>query len=510
MSFSAADDSSDEAPPPKTKAGLQGRSNANQPGSIPVDPAEIAALLGLKPRGLRCVSSGSHDSDETIRALSKPSSPRQSPRSNQRNSTRNSPRSSPRQSARNGLCGSPRRRNSPRGSPHGSPKSNSGAGKTGPSPMRDHKENTENVPPPGSDRPGLKLSVLFDTKDLEYAEDSPSRGAHTRYHASSLVPDGKGEATPPPPYSQPFNKRKLSGSVSSPQVLRKQVVRRNLPSPTAPSFAPAGVATPGGTFGAVPGDCPTDKWAWLLEPASVETLAQLEDEAQDPPSPATSAESSAWAAILKPREPVKAPRPMLASPKDVFSSPKTACGSLLFEEAKSDGSSSLEKNLGKPMDISPTRSGSSPERTSTSVLATGPRRSGSPITLAVVTDQGTPTTQEVSDATGALPSTVQQSSDMSPTKHARREATALAPPIPDQSWVSNFTAPTSATAQWIIATSQANGQAEPALSASMAALTLSIVPVDPDFTEGDITLVCRSPQGYVGFKTDSKLIKACL
>lgn len=225
----------------------------------------------------------------------------------------------------------------------------------------------------------------------------------------------------------------------------------------------------------------------------LDVLAQLADEAQDPPSPSTSLASSTWAAILNPCKSPKAPGPMTVAPKDVFSSPISTCSSL-FEEKISKYYS--PRKAGVPMDISP-------------------RSSRSPRSLKLSIGPSTPTIPEIdeeeeSNSVAPTPSILQQTSNMSPTKHARREATALASPAPGKSWASGFSSPTHATAHWIIATSQMNQQAEPTLSASMAALTLSDVSVDPDFVEGDVTLVCLGDNGYIGFKADSKMIQIYL
>lgn len=421
VSFSAADSFPEDAPLPQPKAGLQGRSNFDRRSKIPVDPAEIATLLGLKPTALRSVSSSSHDSDRTVRA----------------NSIRNSPRQSPHDS--------PRR--SPRSSTHDSPR--------GGSPALADKENAENIPPSC--------------------------------------------------YSQP-PKRKLSESALSP-AQRKQATRRNISSPalncttTFPGLPQQpSISTPGATFGEYPSYPLPPLPGWLQDPSVLDVLAQLADEAQDPPSPSSSLASSTWAAILNPSKSPKvgltttiSPKDVFSSPKDTFSSPLSTCSSL-FEEKISKYYS--PKKAAAAMDVSP-------------------RSSRSHRSLRLMMSPSTPTIPEIDEEdelnpVASNPSLVQQVSHMSPTKHARREATALASPAPGKSWASSFGSPAHTTAQWIIATSQMSHQVEPALSASMAALTLSTVPVDPHFSEGDVTLVCLGDNGYIGLKADSKMIQTYL
>lgn len=429
LTYSAADAAAAVGSPPSSisKSCLQGRKFSRR-CATPVDPAEIATLLGLKPATLRSVSASSCDSDKTIRASK--SSPRLSPR----DSPRNSPRTT-------GPHSSPKIRDSPN-----SPRS-----------AHDDKENVEKYPRP----------------------------------------------PPPRQASQSLHKRKLSASVFSPSIQRKQAARRNVSSPAKLSTGsassatddppPSSVSTPGGTFGAFP-DCPAPPMpAWLQDPSVLDVLAQLADEAQDPPSPTTSIASSVWAAILKPRESPKGTLPTSASPKDVFGSPKSTCTSL-FEEKQSPFSSPTA-NAGAPPD-------------------TSPRSFRSPRTLKMLMGQTAPTIPEDDEEEGTEPMVLQPSSmkpvTRSPTKNARREATAQASAAAAAGMASMLSSPPSTTAQWIIATTQLNCQAEPALSASMAALTLSSVAIDPDFASGDVTLVCCGREGYIGYRADSTMIQTYL
>lgn len=238
----------------------------------------------------------------------------------------------------------------------------------------------------------------------------------------------------------------------------------------------------------------------------LDVLAQLADEAQDPPSPSTSLASSTWAAILNSSKSRKVIGPMSISPKDVFSSPLTTSTKEVASSPMSTCSSLFEEKISKYY---------SPKKAATAMDISS-RSSRSPRSLKLKMSPSTPTIPETDEEeaphprAAEQPSVVQQASNMSPTKHARREATALASPAPGRSWASDFPSPTHATAQWIIATSQIGQQAEPALTASMAALTLNTVPVDPDFAEGDVTLVCLSDKGYIGLKADSKMIQTFL
>lgn len=455
VSYSAADAHLEDASNSQAKVALRGRYDLDRPGNAAANPADIATLLGLKPTSLRSVSASSYDSDRTVRANNNGSSPLSSPRDSPRDRHRRSPRDSFHNSSRRGS-----RPRSPASSPR-SPRHSTTS-------VDMNKENAENIPPPCY-------------------------------------------------FSQPLHKRKLSESVRSPQN-RKQAARRNVssPAPTNTTTVPVlphqpSVSTPGATFGTYPTYPLPPMPAWLQDPSVLDVLAQLADEAQDPASPSTSLASSTWAAILRPRDSQKVLRPLSISPKkDVFSSPRSP-GSSVFEEQDYKYCSPPRNKESPVDDISP-RTDISPRKD------TNPRISKSPRTLKLMAGLSTPTIPEIDEEKGLdskapQNSTARQLSNMSPTKHARREATALASPAFGKSWAPDFASPTNATAQWIIATSHLrlqDLQVEPALSASMASLTLSTVPVDPEFAEGDVTLVCRDKEGHTGLKTDSKMLQTYL
>lgn len=386
----------------------------NRAGTLPVNPSDLTAFLGLKPGAFRSVSASSYDSDKTVRGG---------------NDGRNSPRNSPRKSLHNTPCGSPRKSSS-------------------------------------------RIIRCAEAKE------NNRHGAAPNYVSQE----------------HSLHKRKIS-SVQSPQVNPRQAARRV--ESGSPSDLPraTSVSTPDGTFGTFPAFPFPTMPAWLQDPSVVDVLAQLADEAQDPPSPSTSYASSTWAAILKSRDSIKL-NPPTATARDVFNSPKSTCTSL-FEEK--EGATLSERGFPSPV-----------KRKPNVAMAVSPTLSRSPRSLKITMGQTTPTIPEADedgvDHPCLRPGRIVPMSILSPTKYARREATALPSSVPSKPWSANTPSPKTIAAQWIAATAHLGVQNESALSASMAALTLTTVPVDPDLCEGDVTLVCRGERGYIGFKADSQMI----